>query len=192
MIKKALFRWTLVVALFVSNHSYASGWFVGYEFGEMAFNDFKNIAGEVGYTFENKQSLRLSYLNILLSERHLSSSEASAVDGDNVEGLWRGADIYYDFPIKNNYFVSPYVGYYDMKFSHTVLAESVRYKTASAGFAVSYFGDSILGVDELYWRFSLTFGYFFNELDKTTLGETVVNGGSVNFIPQIFVGYDFK
>ena len=89
-IKAALLRGVALYLLAFSPISSASSVFVAYEFGEMAFNDFKNFAGEIGYNFDNKHSVRVSYINVALSERHLSSNEASAVDGENVEGLWRG------------------------------------------------------------------------------------------------------
>lgn len=166
--------------------------FIGYEFGEMAFNDFKNFAGEVGYTFDNKQSLRLSYMNVALSERHLSSSESAAVDGENIEGLWRGVDIYYDYPISQRIDISPSIGYHDTEYSHTVLEETVKNRTATAGVAISYLGDDVLGIDELYWRFSVTLNYRLNPLERTLLGDSVVNGGSFDFYPQIFIGYAFE
>lgn len=171
----------------------AGSFFAGYEFGEMAFNEFKHVAGEVGYKFDSKKALRISFFDVALSERHLSSSEARAVDGRDVEGSWRGIDVYYDFPVTDNIYISPSVGYHDTVYSHTILDQSVSNASSSAGFAVSYLGDNVLGFSQLYWRFSLTFTHRFNPQDKTILGNTVINEESFfETIPLIFVGYRFE
>ncbi len=55
---------------------------VGYELGQMALNEFKHVAGEIGYSFESEHAVRFALFHVALSERHLSRDEASAVDGD--------------------------------------------------------------------------------------------------------------
>jgi len=181
-----------LLVLCLPSTSYASSVFVGYDLGEMAFNDFKHFSGEVGYRFENDNAVRLSYFNIALSERHLSSNEAAAVDGDNVEGLWRGLDIYYDLPISNGFFFSPAIGYHDYRYSHVFLEESVRFKSAATSVAVSYLGDDFLGIDNIYWKFSIAFTYRFSPHERTILGDSVVNGGVFDYYPQLFIGYEFE
>jgi len=171
--------------------SSASSVFVAYEFGEMAFNKFKNSAGEIGYNFDNKHSVRLSYMNVALSEEHLSSSGTNAVEGGNVEGLWQGVDIYYDYPVWNRFYISPSIGYHDTEYVHVQLDESVAYGTATAGLALSYLGDDVLGIDALYWRVTATVNHRFNPLGEMFLGDSVVNGDSFDFYPQIFIGYAF-
>lgn len=165
---------------------------MGYELGQMAFNGFQHFAGEVGYNLKNNSAVRFSFLNIALSERHLSSSEASAVDGDNIEGLWRGAELLYDIPITNHIFVSPSIGYYDSKYSHTILDQSVRKKSSTAGVALSYGDNGIFGFNNFYWKFSVSYRYYFNPMQRTALGESVVLGGSTEVTPAIFIGYQFK
>ena len=130
--------------------------------------------------------------NVALSERHLSSDEASAVEGDNIEGLWRGADIYYDYPITKNIFMSPSVGYHDSEYMHTILNTSVRHSSPSVGFALSYLGNDVLGLDTLYWRFSLTFNYQLKDQEEAILGDSIVKGDSFGFTPAIFIGYEFQ
>ena len=169
----------------------ASSWSVGYDIGQMAFNDFKYVAGELVYSFESERALRFAFFNVALSERHLSSGEASAVDGDNVEGLWRGVDLYYDYPITEKIFISPSIGYHDQTFTHTLLGTSVGYSSPSAGFALSYFEVGNLGIEKLYWRFSLTFGYRLKEQEDATLGDSIVSGDAFSFIPAMFIGYEF-
>ena len=186
-------RQGIILLLFLSNPSIGStdSFFAGYEFGQMAFNKFKHVAGEIGYSFENKHAVRLALFNVALSERHLSSGEASVVEGDNVTGIWRGVDLYYDYPVTRNILISPSIGYHDNEYTHTVLGTSVRQTSLSAGVAVSYIGDDILGFDQLYWRFSLTFRYNLSEQEDTNLGESIVRGDSSGFTPAIYVGYGF-
>ena len=101
-------------------------------------------------------------------------------------------DIYYDYPLWKSFYVSPSIGYHDTKYSHTQLDEFVANTTATAGFALSYLGDEILGIDELYWRFSVTVNHLFSPIEDTLLGESVVRGGSLDYYPQIFIGYSFE
>ena len=169
----------------------ASSWHVGYDIGQMAVNDFKYIAGEVGYRFENNHALRLAVFNVALSERHLSSGEASVVKGDNVEGLWRGMDLYYDYPVTNNIFISPSIGYHEETYTHTVLGTSVGYSSPSAGFALSYLDIDNFGLKNLYWKFSLNFQYIFQEQEDEMLGDSIVNRDSFSFTPAMFIGYVF-
>lgn len=191
MRKNVLLRIIVLCTLTMPSISGAGSYFVAYELGEMAFNDFKNFAGEVGYNFDNGRSLRLSYMNVALTEQHLSSSSVAAVDGDNVEGLWQGFDIYYDYPIPYNFFISPSIGYHDTEYSHVLLDESVRHRTATLGLAFSYLGDDVLGIDELYWRFTVTVNRRLDPFDDTMLGDSTVTGGSWDYYPQLFIGYVF-
>lgn len=186
------FNAALLACLLTANFQVnASSVFVGYEFGQMAFNGFQNFAGEVGYTLDSNATIRLSYLNVALSERHLSSSEASAVDGDNVEGLWRGVEFLYDVPINRHIFIGPSVGYFDSIYSHTELNEEIRKKSSTVGLALSYSDNGIWRFDNLYWRFSISYRHYLNPMQRTTLGDSVVNGGSSEVTPAIFVGYRF-
>lgn len=186
--KASLFAFLLAL----NSQAFGSTIFVGYEFGQMVFNDFQNFAGEIGYPLKNNNTIRLSFLNVALSERHLSSSEAIAVDGDNIEGLWRGAELLYDISITDHIFIGPSVGHYDTEYSHTILDESVRKKSTTAGLALSYSDNDIFGLNNLYWRFSLSFRHYFNPIQRTTLGESVVTGGSSEVTPAIYIGYRFK
>lgn len=186
-------RLGIIPLLFLLNPSTGStnSFFVGYEFGQMVFNDFKNVAGEIGYSFENRHAVRIALFNVALSERHLSSDEASAVEGDNVKGLWHGVDLYYDYPVTNNIFISPSIGHHDNEYTHTVLGTTVRQSSPSAGVTVSYLGNDILGIEQLYWRFSLAFRYNFKEEDDANLGDSIVRGDTSGFTPAIYIGYGF-
>src|SRR5574341_464533 len=65
--------------------------FVGYETLEMSMNKFKNFAGEVGFRLSPKHQLRLTVMEVDLTERHLASKwESAAVKGPNVEGYFQG------------------------------------------------------------------------------------------------------
>ena len=185
---------TALLSLLLISHSQliAASTFVGYELGQMSFNGFQHVAGEVGYKLDNNTSIRLAFLNVALSERHLSSGEASAVNGGNVEGLWRGAEILYDFPITKRFSVSPSVGRYDSEYSHTLLDQSIRRKSSTAGLALSYSEEGIFSWDKLYWRLSISYRHYFNPVPRTTLGDSIVRGDSGELTPALFVGYRFE
>lgn len=165
--------------------------FVGYELGEMAFNNFKHFAGEIGYEINDRQTMRLAVVSVNLTERHLSSNEASIVDGDNVTGDWNGVDIYYDFKITKNFSISTSIGYHDSEYRHTILDESTSNNSPTIGLAASYGGDGVFGNTNLYWRFSLTGRYYLKPAEQTRLGDSVVNEIKTEVIPLIYVGYKF-
>ncbi len=192
MSKAIIFRILPLLLLASPSTGSAGSLHVGYEFGQMAFNDFKHLAGEIGYRFENRHAVRIAVFNVALSERHLSSDEASAVDGDNVEGLWQGLDLYYDYPLTRNIFVSPSIGYHDHTYTHTVLGSSVVQSTGTTAVALSYLGGDILGFEKLYWKFSLTAKYNLKEQEETILGDSTVTGGSFALTPAIYIGYEFE
>jgi len=173
--------------------SAAATTYLGYELGEMVTNNFKRFAGEIGYQFENKSTVRLVYLDVVLSEQHLSSNIAGAVDGDNVEGLWRGFELYYDIPLTLRWSFGLSAGNSKSFYSHTILDESVGAQSGTVGFSFSYLGDNVLGMKQLYWRFSLPVRHYFNPIPRTQLGDTIVVGdeSGLNLTPWIFVGYRF-
>ena len=174
----------------VPTHGNARPYFIGYEFGEMAFNNFKRFAGELGIELDNKNTIRLAYVDVALTERHLSSNEASAVTGDNIEGDWRGLDLYYDLQLTDHVYISPSIGFHSTQYRHTVLEESTGTSSWTSGFAVSYKDNGVLGVDSAYWKFSLTFRHYFKPQETTVLGNSVVNENTFEVVPLIFVGFD--
>ena len=171
--------------------------FLGYDLGEMAFNRFQNFAGELGVKFNNNHSLRIVYLNIKLTEEHLSSDFASAVDGDHVEGHWQGIDVLYDLPIfqfkggEKFIYAGLSAGYHDNFYQHEILDESVSHKTTTIGFDIGYRESNVLKIKGLYFNLQIPFRYNFNKLEETKLGDTTVNksvfGQSISF----FIGYEF-
>lgn len=174
-----------------------TSFFAGYDLGEMALNKFQNFAGEIGLKFKNDHTLRFVYLNIKLTEEHLSSNFAGAVDGNNVTGLWNGYELLYDIPIyhfkKGNGFVygGLSVGYHKNAYQHTILDESVKHKTSTVGFDIGFRETNIFKVKGLYINFQIPFRYSFNELEETKLGSATVNKIVFDQTISFFVGYEF-
>ncbi len=185
-------RLTLIVLVLFSSGGNASSFFIGYEFGQMVFNDFRHFTGEVGYSRADNSAIRFTFLNVELSESHLSSDFAGAVSGNNVEGLWQGGELIYDYPLYKRFMVSGKLGYYDTEYSHRILDESVRRSSATLGMAFSYLGDEFVNIPMTYWRFSLSYRYYFNPIPETTLGNTIINDNSVEITPIFFIGYRFN
>jgi len=181
----------LLLCTFFSTSNALATTYIGYELGEMTLNKFKRFAGEIGYQFDNHATLRLVYLDVVLSEKHLASNFAGAVDGGNVEGLLRGVEIYYDYPVTKNIFIGASTGKFNLKYNHTTLDESVESQSNTLGFALSYVGDVSSNFEQLYWRFSGTFRYYFDPIEETMLGESIVNDGQYAIVPWIFIGIRF-
>jgi hypothetical protein len=171
--------------------------FAGYDFGEMAFNKFQNFAGEIGLKFKNDHMIRFTYMNVKLTEQHLSSSFAGSVDGDNVKGLWNGYELLYDIPIvrfkKMNGFLygGLSAGYHKNSYHHTILNESLEHETATVGFDVGYRETNIFKIKGLYFNFQIPFHYNFKTLEETKLGDTTINKAVFEQSLSFFVGYEF-
>lgn len=170
--------------------------FLGYDLGEMALNKFQNFAGEAGVKFDNDHSIRFIYLNVKLTEEHLSSGFANAVDGDQVKGLWQGYDLVYDLPVfhfKGSKFIYAGLsaGYHKNFYEHTVLDESIDHQSATIGFDIGYREANIFKIKGLYFNFQIPFRYNFNALEETKLGTSTVNKSVFGQTISFFIGYEF-
>ncbi|NVK52202.1 MAG: hypothetical protein HWD85_04650 [Flavobacteriaceae bacterium] len=166
--------------------------FIGYDFGEAAFNKFQSLGGEIGVKFKNNHQVRLSHTSIRFTEAHLSSSFAGAVDGKNVKGKQFGFELFYDFPVFfNGFYISPSLGYYDNEYTHTNLNEKLEKASFTVGSAISFTEVDIFKVKGLYYRVSLPYRYTFNPHKKTKLGETTIKSNTFDSHLWFFVGYQF-
>jgi len=170
---------------------------IGYDLGEMAFNKFQNLAGEIGLKFKKDQMLRFVYLNVKLTEEHLSSGFAKAVEGDNVSGQWNGYELLYDLPIyrfkRANSFIygGVSVGYHKNVYRHTILNTMVAHKSSTLGFDIGYRESNVFKIKGLYYNFQIPFRYNFKALEETQLGDTTINRSTFNQTISFFVGYEF-
>lgn len=174
-----------------------SSFYLGYDLGEMAINRFQNFAGEVGFNFKNQHAIRLVYNNIKLTEDHLSSNFAGAVDGENVSGLWTGYELLYDVPLyrfksgKSYFYGGVSAGYHKNSYQHTVLDESLTHKTGTAGIDIGYRETNVFKIKGLYFNFQIPIRYYFSKLEETKLGNSTVNKVIVEQTISFFVGYEF-
>lgn len=166
--------------------------FVAYEFGEAAFNKFRSLSGEIGIKLQNEHLLRLTHMNVNLTEAHLSSSFAGAVDGDDVEGKFFGFEAFYDFPILlKGLYVGPSIGYYKNEYHHILLDQNLKNNTFTLGLGISYSETNIFKIDGLYYRLSIPFRISLNPIEETVLGETTINNDTFEQNIWFFIGYEF-
>ncbi|QXD13924.1 hypothetical protein GQ464_010670 [Rhodocaloribacter litoris] len=192
------FRCAVVLALMfycvsvAQGQSRQEGFFVAYEILEMAMNEFSNFAGEVGYRLNPKYQMRLTVMEVNLTERHLSSKwEAAAVDGENVEGYLRGYEAHIDRFFAGNWYVSGSVGYYEDRYAHTELDESLENRTFTVGSGIGYARANLFGIRGLYVNFDIPVRYYFNHIEKTQWGDTTIRPHVVVNNIWLFVGYKF-
>jgi hypothetical protein len=165
----------LIIATPIFGQIEDRGFFVGYETLEMAMNEFTNFAGEVGYRLDEKSRVRLTIMEVSLTERHLSSSwEAAAVDGSDVEGYFRGYEMHYDRFFKRRFYVSANIGYYNDLYEHTKLDEEVENTSVTLGSGLGFQQSQLFGVDHLYLNFSIPVRFYFSKLEETKLGDTKI------------------
>lgn len=167
--------------------------FIAYDFGEAAFNKFQSLSGEIGIRFSNNHMFRFVHMNIKLTEQHLSSSFAGAVDGDDVKGSLFGFEAFYDFPVAfKTLYVCPSIGYYKGSYEHTVLDESIEMDySATIGLAVSYREINLFGLKGLYYNLSVPMRLVLSPTEETKLGDTVISNNTYGQNIWFFVGYEF-
>ncbi|CAM1374159.1 hypothetical protein [Tenacibaculum xiamenense] len=166
--------------------------FVAYELGQAIVNDFKSYSGEIGIRFRNDHMIRLAHMNIKLTEAHLSSDFASAVDGDHLKGEQFGFEAFYDFPVFwKGLYLSPSLGWYRNSYEHIFLKESLEKSSATIGAAISYRETDVLGVKGLYYTVSLPLRTPFDPIKETKLGEAIVKNNTFDSNIFLFIGFEF-
>lgn len=168
------------------------GVFVGYETLEMSMNRFKHFAGEIGYRFGATHQLRLSIMEVDLTERHLASKwESAAVEGRGVKGYFRGYELHADRFFRGNWYLSANVGYYADTYEHVTLPERVHSRTMTIGTGIGYSRANLFGVPHLTLNFSNPVRFYFNGIKQTTLGEATVRRHKIVPNTWLFLGYRF-
>lgn len=171
--------------------------YAGYDLGEMAFNKFQNFAGEVGLKFKNDHTLRFTYMNVQLTEKHLASGFASAVDGGNITGHWKGYDLIYDIPVyrfkKSNMLIygGLSAGYHTNTYQHITNEESFNHQTKTIGLGIGLRETNLFKIKGLYANFHLPIRYYFNTLDEINLGNSTVKKIKLEQTLHFFIGYEF-
>lgn len=196
------FLWLLFLLTFYCHTGYAQNessstkregtFFVGYELGEAAFNKFQSLSGEVGFRFQNQYMFRLTHMNVKLSEEHLSSSFAGAVEGDQVVGDFLGFEAFYDMPVLfNGFYISPSCGYYENKYRHQTLNDNLVNKSLTFGAAISYRENNLFKLQGLYYMISFPMRTPINPITETKLGDTIIKNNSFDNNIWLFIGYEF-
>ncbi len=166
--------------------------FIAYDFGEAALNQFKSLGGELGVRFKNDHLLRLSHTNLYLSEKHLSSGFASAVDGEKVKGKQFGFELFYDLPVFfKGLYIAPSLGYYIHEYTHTILSEKLKKSSFTTGAAVSFTEVDLFKVKGMYFRLSVPFRFHFTPIKETNLGDTTIKNNLFDNSIWFFVGFQF-
>ncbi|WP_234571311.1 hypothetical protein [Rhodohalobacter sp. 614A] len=170
--------------------------FLAYELGEMAFNNFRNFSGEAGVLFQNDNLIRFVYQNVKLSEKHLSSNFAKSVTGENIRGLMKSYEVFYDFNVfgiksTSKFYLGLSTGYADDYYEHTTSDESVKNTTWTIGLAPSYRETNLFKVNGLYFNLAIPFRYYFSPLEETELGDSIVNRHLITNNLWFFIGYQF-
>jgi hypothetical protein len=192
MLKKSIIFGFILTANPAFSQTGERGYFGGYETLEMAMNRFTYFAGEFGYRFDRKNRLRMTVMEVKLTERHLSSGwEAAAVDGRDVEGYLRGYEMHYDRFISKHWYIIANLGYYNDEYNHTELAQNLNNKTMTIGTGVGYKRENLFGVKHLYLNFSVPVRYYFNRIEETRLSETTIRPHVIVNNMWLFFGYEF-
>lgn len=189
-------RSILIAALFLSGigsvHA-SSDKFASIELFELAMNNGKKYAGEVGYRIDEKYQIRFTFMDILLTERHLASdTEAYAIDGNNVKGIFKAYEFNLDRFITKRIYASINYGYHENRYTHTVLQNSsVGNSTATIGTGIGYFRKNLFGFERAYLNLNMPIRYYVNELEETRLGDATVRPHVIVNNLWLFVGVVF-
>ncbi|MBB3699506.1 hypothetical protein KMW28_24725 [Flammeovirga yaeyamensis] len=166
--------------------------FIAYDFGEAVFNQFRSLGGEVGVRFKNDHLIRLAYTHLYLTEKHLSSDFAKAVDGENVKGKQVGFELFYDFPVFiKGLYIAPSVGYYDHEYTHTISGEQLKQSSFIVGTAISFTETDVLKIKGLYYRVSIPIRFHFDPIKESQLGDAIIKSNQLDNSIWFFIGFEF-
>jgi hypothetical protein len=184
------------MTLFITQNVFAQmeerKYFAGYELLEMTMNKFQNFAGEIGCRFNEKEQVRLTVMEVVLTERHLSNGyEAFGVDGSNVQGYFRNYEINYDRYFSEHWYYSINISYDYHKYEHTIIDASVNNETMTIGSGIGYTHYDLFGIKHLFLNCSVPVRYFFNHLEETKLGGTTIRAHIIVNNIWLFIGYNF-
>jgi hypothetical protein len=165
------------------------GMSIGYELLEMAMNGFQYFAGEVGYAFDDRHRLRLTAMEVKLTERHLSSEyEAAAIDGEGVTGYLRAYELHYQRRMWRGLYLSGAIGYTRDRYKHEESGDELINHTPTVGLGVGYRWKNPLSVPHLYVDLAVPVRYYINPIDETQLGDATVRPHVVVNNIWLFIG----
>jgi hypothetical protein len=167
------------------------GLFLGYELTEMSMNRFRNFAGEAGYRFGPRYRLRLSAMEVDVTERDLAGWWSAAVDGRGVRGYLRAYELHGDRFLTRSWYVGANAGYIANSFEHVTLAQRLDNRTLTAGIGVGYSRSDLFGVRHLQLDVSMPIRYYFDDIAETHLGSARVRAHKVVPNTWVFLGYGF-
>jgi len=167
------------------------GAFVSYEVTEMAVNGFRNFAGEVGFRFGPKHEVRLSVMEVAVSERDLAGWWSAAVAGRGVRGYLRVYEVSVDRFFRGNWYLSANAGYFANEFRHVTLPEKIWNETLASGIGIGYARADLFGVRHLHINLTMPVRYYFNGIAETKLGDATVRTHRVVPNTWLFIGYKF-
>lgn len=127
----------------------------------------------------------------MASEKHLSSEFAQAVDGNNVSGIFRGYEIFYNFAFSGGWYFGPSIGYYTEKYQHIYLQESVSSTSPTVGVVIGYKEENLFGFKNLYYDFSIPVRYTFKGFEDTKLGDSTAKNNTIRNNVWFVVGVNF-
>ena len=167
------------------------GAFVSYEITEMVVNYFRYFGGEVGFRFDQKHQVRLTVMEVVVSERDLAGWWSAAVEGKGVEGYLRVYEISVDRFFGGNWYAGANAGYIANEFRHVTLPQRIWNETPTIGIAIGYSRANVFGIRHLHINFTMPVRFYFNGIEETKLGDATVRTHKIVPNTWLFIGYKF-
>lgn len=167
------------------------GLVAAYELSEMSINGFRNFAGELRYRFEGRHQIRLSIMEVRVTERDLAGWWSAAVSGRGVKGYFRAYELHADRFFKGHWYLSANAGYIANTFEHVTLPDRLTNRTPTAGLGIGYARSNLFGIRGLSVNVTNPVRYYFHEIKETKLGSATVRVHKIVPNTWIFVGLRF-
>jgi len=162
---------------------------VGYEIFEMAMNEFRYFAGELAYRFDDRYRLRLTVMEVDLTERHLGSSwESEAIDGSGVSGYFRGYELHLQRFVWRGFYLSGAAGYFHDLYEEDASGQRVSNHTPTLGVGLGYNWREPFGIPYLYLDLAMPFRFYFNDIEEQQLGDATVRRHLIVNNLWLFIG----
>lgn len=185
-----LFMLCLAITLCCESKEYKA--FMGLETLVMVLNDYADIAGEIGYRFNQRAQLRFTLMDIERTETHfVNSYRAKGISGGDVQANYQGYELHFDLFLTQCLYLSASAGYYLDNYEHSVSGEKFNNESYTIGSGIGFKKCGILISDQLYYNLNVPVRYYFDNIEKACLGDAKIECDKLINNIWFFVGYSF-
>jgi hypothetical protein len=169
------------------------GIFIGLEPSELVNNKFAQLAGEIGYKFNDGFQARLTLMNFKVGNSNFIGDYGSnVITGGHVNWRSRGYELHLDNFFTQHWYYSFTAGRYHDSFSHDMLDnQKLEHRSNTLGVGFGYQYRNLFDVKNLYMNFDIPIRAYLDPIKETKLNNSIVRERTWSGNGWLFIGYQF-